>query len=241
MKLAIQPNTLRHYLLGRLDSVEADHLEDDYFVNQQTLLALKTAEQLLIADYLDHRLDELDRGLFEAKYLKVPLLRKCVEEAKRQREIEALQKRTRGRRVVIALAIAAGLSLTIVSLRWSPQSPAVSPLAFQLSPGVAKSGASAKVNLPQKPQDICLNLEVAGLNGIGTWRANVFEVSLDGAKTSIVNNLAVARPSDRNQADRVSVILNSSLLRPGDFIVELVSSDGSTIESFLFQSIASQP
>src|ERR1700728_2085368 len=78
-------NSMKAYLLGRLDSSEADAFEDMYFADRKVLLQLKACEDDLIANYLDNRLTTGDGDLFERRYLSVPELRRRLDEARRQR------------------------------------------------------------------------------------------------------------------------------------------------------------
>ena len=80
----IAMNSMRAYLLGRIDSSEADAFEEVYFGDRKVLLKLKACEDDLLVDYLENRLSPGDRVLFERRYLSVPELRRRLDEARRR-------------------------------------------------------------------------------------------------------------------------------------------------------------
>ncbi|MBZ5531266.1 MAG: hypothetical protein LAO20_07535 [Acidobacteriia bacterium] len=79
---------MRSYLLGFLPEDEAAALEQQYFADRAVFLRLQAEETALIADYLDGRLRPWEKTRFEARYLKVPVLQRKVEEVRRQRAVD---------------------------------------------------------------------------------------------------------------------------------------------------------
>lgn len=238
MNIQIQQERMRGYLLGRLSEVDADQLEEEYFFDPEALLALKREEQLLISEYLDNRLLPADRDLFQAKYLKVPELIRCVEEAGRQRQSIPLNSRGGRSRIWIGFTLAASLALILLALSWNLKVQELPPLAFQLSPGVAKSGASATIHLPAKPLDVTFNLELAGPVENLASSASIFEVALDGSRKSIVTKLPKAKRRVSDKSGSFSIVVNSSVLRPGDFVIELLDEQSSLLDSYVFRCVS---
>lgn len=63
---------LRRYALGALPEEECAAIEQQYFVDADALEQLTIAEDELIEDYLEHRLDADSRDRFEHHYLSTP-------------------------------------------------------------------------------------------------------------------------------------------------------------------------
>lgn len=75
---------VRAYLLGQLGDQEAVALEEKYFMDRSFFLRVQSVEQWLIEDYLENRLSQSERQQFESRYLKIPALRKRLEEVRSQ-------------------------------------------------------------------------------------------------------------------------------------------------------------
>jgi hypothetical protein len=63
---------LRRYILGALRDDEAAAIEEEYFVDADALEQVSAAEDELIEDYLEHRLDPESRARFDRHYLSTP-------------------------------------------------------------------------------------------------------------------------------------------------------------------------
>lgn len=118
---------LRRYLLGLLPEVEAEALEEAYFLSPEVLETLRGVEDDLLDDYASGRLGPGEKQAFEGRYLALPRLRERVVAAHALRlasadQLPARMATTRAKPWVARLAIAAGVLLAVVALwRWPPR------------------------------------------------------------------------------------------------------------------------
>lgn len=70
---------LTSYLLGELPAAEQDRFEEEYFCNNEVFTALLDAKDQLINDYLDGKLTDTERQLFERHFLTLPDRKREVE------------------------------------------------------------------------------------------------------------------------------------------------------------------
>jgi hypothetical protein len=77
------------YLLGDLDDLESEKIEERYFCDRYFLEHVEMLEDTLIDDYLSGSLPETDRTLFQKKYLVVPELKQKVAAVQALREFSA--------------------------------------------------------------------------------------------------------------------------------------------------------
>ncbi|MCI0698585.1 hypothetical protein L0337_42115 [candidate division KSB1 bacterium] len=75
----IDPRTIPRYLLGELSEKEEDRIEERYFAESDLFEQVVNAEDELIHAYLDNRLTERERRLFEQNILSQPEKRKKVK------------------------------------------------------------------------------------------------------------------------------------------------------------------
>jgi hypothetical protein len=73
------PATLRLYLLGQLAEEEADRLEERYFQDDSLWEEMLRAEEDLLEDYQDGRLDPATRAQLEARWLSAPDGRRTLD------------------------------------------------------------------------------------------------------------------------------------------------------------------
>jgi hypothetical protein len=242
-------NSMKAYLLGRLDSSEADAFEDMYFADRKVLLQLKACEDDLIAEYLDNRLMPGDRDLFERRYLSVPELRRRLAKARRQRTETAPVWGPRG--TAWRMALATLLVLAVVGV-WmhrrlpskvdGPHKPVVAPampaLIVTLTAGVAKGSADgAEVRLPGGGKRIRFLLEAEDATGPTNCLA---EISIIGAKPERVRiwRSTGPLPSEKSFGRTYFVLdVDSVILHRADYVVTLSRGDGEIIDNYLFRAL----
>jgi cell division protein FtsL len=120
--------SLRRYLLGRLDEEEQTRIEEAYFDNAEYFASLQTIESELIDEYVGNRLAEKDRKDFEECFLQSAGRREQVEFAQafklylERQEHPAVQTQKISRksffdflrlRPIYLLPVAASLILTV--------------------------------------------------------------------------------------------------------------------------------
>ena len=84
----IQAEDVTKYLLGMLNEEEASCIEERYFVDRDFFQRIKGAERRLIEDYLEGRLDRVDRRFFRQRYFATPELRRIVNSVAGERSAQ---------------------------------------------------------------------------------------------------------------------------------------------------------
>jgi hypothetical protein len=237
---------VRAYLLRTLSDDSAEAIEERYFTDGAFFKELRAAEVELICDYLDGRLKESERSQFESRYLHVPLLRQLVADVRSRRGV----RRQAGRRVMLRIALAGALGclailgMTIL-LRHSKTSPPAqtasveSPpagISLVLTPGVTKGAGSAMpvLTLPDLPQSVLLVAELPGEVSSATYTARLLNPDLPGTHKVIWTAKSIrSAPKDGGQA--VTIKLPSTLIAPGDYILELETEGRHTTETYIFR------
>jgi hypothetical protein len=226
----IEIATMRDYLLGKLPGARADDLEARYFADPSVLRRVKDAERALIGDYLDGRLPEEDTASFVARYENIPALKQVLEEERRKRPAPGPRISFR-RPVMIAAPVAVALALGV----WFGPQWLSPPVALILTPGVSKAGGSgATLVLPARgPVDLMVQLTEEEGAVSSQYQVRLAEIRPDGTRAPIAlpNSFKVS-------SKQLSVALDSKLLRPGDYIVELIAPDSEVKESYLFRAVS---
>ena len=233
----------RAYLLGALDDEQAEAVEVRYFTGRPCLNEVKAAERRLINDYLDGALsgDELRR--FKARYLGTPVLRKVVEQARRERA--GGNGRGWGRLVWVLAAscvVAAGVWFVWVRREPAPRIAVVgkapvliAAVTLHLSPGVSKGegAGTARMALPPANAPVRLIAELPGLRAPAECAARLSAVGADGTWSRVWN----APPADSATSgggQELTVELKPGTLHPGDYVLEALMPDGRVRETYLF-------
>jgi hypothetical protein len=81
MNTGIQENRMHRYLLGDLPEAEAIALDQQLFVEDETIEEMQEIENRLVDDYIRDRLSSADRERFESHYLASPVHRQRVRVA----------------------------------------------------------------------------------------------------------------------------------------------------------------
>ena len=209
----------RAYLLGNLADQQADEFENLYFADQAFFTQVRAVERKLIADYLDGRLPAEDRQRFEARYLRIPELRRTVARVRRQRA------QRWGIPALVAAALAVGLWLG-PGLRTTQ-----TPVALVLAPGISKaSGGAATLALPSRAP-VQLALEVMADEPSFTVR--IFAISGAGERKLVATQSRLRV----NQSHQLLVALEPGLLTPGDYIAEVLVGE-EVRDSYIFKAVS---
>jgi hypothetical protein len=243
---------MRSYLLGKLDSSEADALEDLYFADRTVLLRLNECEQDLIDSYLTGRLLAEDCERFEQKYLRVPELIRRLDDVRRRRNSSLPAPRAIPQGLywavaaLVLIAAGAGIQSYLHSLRNSPTqvvkqtAPVQTPLiAIALAPGVFKGGGDgADVALPATKAQIRFQLELPGGGPLVDCRADIAVAEADGHRTTIWRSSGALPMKVAEGSRRIMLDVDSTLLRHADYVVTLRQLNGDVLETYLFRASA---
>jgi hypothetical protein len=243
--------TVRAYLLGTLPATESAALEEEYFVNPNSLRNVEKEEDCLIADYLAGRLRSKDLQRFEERYLQHPLLAAKLKAASQARESAD------PRRIRWALPAMSVVAMLIVGIAgWtlrsgsSPDSkPALTaqlsetPLQLNLTPGVSKSSDRNDdvIRQPIPAAGLRLKLELPGVTSSKLYGARVLRVESDGrwspvwkASESIQSSFTETGPQE------LIVTLPGNLKLAGDYMVELTFPGEEIAERYMFRVASSE-
>jgi len=232
----------RAYLLGALDDEQAAGVEVRYFTGRPCLHEMKAAERRLIEDYLNGALSGDDLRRFEARYLGTPVLRKVVEQARRERVVAG-----RGWVKLVWVLAASCVVAASVWFVWVRREPApriavvgkapvlVAAVTLRLSPGVSKgeSGETARIALPPANAPVRLIAELPGLRTSVECAARLSVVGADGAWSRVWNG-PPAPSATGASGQELTVELKPGMLHPGDYVLEAVMPDGRVRETYLF-------
>ena len=245
----IETKTVREYLLGALTDDVAMAVEELYFTNRLFFSEVRSAELALISDYLDGTLAITEREQFEKRYLRVPTLRKLVEDVRQRRLTSASSVRRRLLRAAFAVAMVCLAVIACVIILRQPSrhlrgSLETKPTETQLflSPGVTKGPTSQpkQLILPIAAQPTKIIAELPGQRSAADYVAQVSSVDNDGALKAIWTSSPLRSiPGARGQ--QAIVVLPSSAFSSGDYILELKTLGGSVREKYLFSVIPSRP
>ena len=241
--------TVRAYLLGLLDDREASELEARYFMDPAYLRLMQGVEEALIEDYCGGRLSRADRERFEIRYLEVPELRRKLEEVRARLDRAARQARPRVGRM-LSVAFACFVFFAVIGVTWryrhaqsgqttmaakAPMPAPMAALSIRLAPGVAKGpdGKDQELTIPAGGVRVRMTFELPGrsrmVNGSVRFRA------LDAAGRPIIWTSGPVRSETAGSIGEVTVEPDTSVLRPGDYIAEVVDAGGSVLESYVFR------
>lgn len=247
----ISNEPMRAYLLGRLPDDQAAALEEEYFVNRDFFLKIQSEETALIADYLDGRLQPTEKRCFESRYLQIPELQRKVEELRRQRI--ALKPAARpsiwaGWRLafVAASVLLPGFGIWVYRSRLPapPQlvagvqpSGSHSVETIHISPGFTKGPGSkpAQFEPPPGGSTISLILEVPGQPSPVQCQVRISMVKPYGRWAPVWSSPEPVVSAATLEGQALTLPLSSSLLHPGDYVVEAWTSDGRIRETYVYR------
>ncbi len=241
----IPAEAVKAYLLGLLTMGQAAAIEERYFTDPIFFRRVQAVERELIGDYLDGRLGRKEKRSFKSRYLVVPELKRVTEEVSQGRPVK-VGSPWASWQTAAAGALIAGLGLGSWIYLHQPQAgPQIAEerrpverlpsLVVRLTPGVTK-GPTAKTvqfTLPEKPVSVRFLAELPGRTAPVECSAKLSIVGETGMTEVWKSGVLQSIPGNGGQD--LPVVVNSSLLRRGDFVLEAVARDGRGGETFLFR------
>lgn len=237
---------VRSYLLGQLDDDQAAVLEDRYFSDPAVFRWVRDVEAAMIAEYLKGELSASERERFEQRYLEVPELKKRLEEVRRNAPVtQPVLLHMRWQFVLTAVVlVCCGLSWLVWRgagdrrapiAQGQPPNPPVVALAVHLVPGLVKGAKARQVEFTPPPGGrVRLSLELPGRNSPLACRVAIALVAPDGGRGIAWTSQPVLS-SAVGTGQEVVVELAASLLPPGDYVGEVVTSAGGVLETYSFR------
>ncbi len=223
---------MKSYLLGTLEENSAASLEERYFTDREFFLFVQAVETALIEDYLADRLAPSVRNRFETRYLSVPGLSRRVEEVRHK--LERTHSPVRYTRLLLSATIllicVGGPALWIYLGRMrikvpQPQAGTRPLLAtVTLSPGLLKgeNTSAARIGAPSGRGDIKLLLELPGQRTEVLCSAGISLGLPNGRWKRIWLTPKPVWSTAFTGEQRLVLIIDSSLLARGDYLVEAV-------------------
>jgi hypothetical protein len=231
-------------LLGTLDENDAALLEEKCFTDPRFFEWVRSVEDELIADYLLGRLPEDERERFQSRYLVNPELRKRLEAVSRRTPVRSGSPfRMRWQAVMVALImVGCAVSPWLVWRarrihRVETQLEAV-PLALMdvaLSPGLAKGAGARQVEfiVPARGR-VRLSMELPGRTESIDCMVALKLIDADSRRETAWTS-ATVRSQAMGNGQAVRVELDSSALRPADYVAEVVAIGGAVVETYPFR------
>jgi hypothetical protein len=221
---------LRPYLLKELDEAEVRLIESAYFADPGFLRQAEEAELSLIQDYLDRRLNGKATARFEKNYLANPgLAAKVAEIASKSVERHSPRPSFSWKRTAVAICLAA---LMVVLGVFELRTP-----TFYLHPGVSLGGSNNanEFSIGRMQSHFRLVLELPAQPsapmtfGLRLWTRG------QGGQKSVVWTSTIPLAAHQTQRGReLVVVLDSSLLSSGTYVVEVIGPSNESLRSFLF-------
>jgi hypothetical protein len=239
---------MRSYLLGTLEPDSAEMIEERYFTDRNFFLFMQAVETALIEDYLAGRLAPLPKRLFEERYLKVPELRRRLDEVRfgdARIEVPRAIQLNAGMLLAVVLLCICGLTFWMYKTRLMveplPHAGLDRPVlaTFTLTPGITKAGTGEMVRVPQASGkgDIQFILD---LPGGGAPRVCFARLSVFRSGSTPKEMFSTSRPvwpSKVPTGQSFTLLAPASLLQPGDYLAQILGPDDQIIESYLFRVV----
>jgi hypothetical protein len=247
----ISNESMRAYLLGQLPDDQATAVEEEYFINRTFFLKMQSVETALIADYLDGRLWQTEKQLFEGRYLRVPALQQKLEDIKRQRLEDTPAAEPAfwwgsWRLALVATSIVVlflGIWVYRSRIAGHPtliaggQTSTQPILSIHLRPNLTKGPDSGSMQFEQPANGSTLNLvlELPGQSSPVQCQARISIVKPDGRWDAVWNSPQALTSTAAGGIQELTVPLGGLLLHAGDYVVEIWSSDGGIRESYVYR------
>jgi hypothetical protein len=246
----------RRYLLDEASDEERSAVESEYFGDADARDRLEAAEDRLIEDYLDGRLDSAERSRFERNYLTAPHRRRRVDliralMAVAGREASVPAARPSGAMAWAPLAAAALVVLFLGGwwvLRTTPRVPdtpeqsAAAPrptepsaparpaprvFSFSISPiAVRSAGTNATRVIPADIDVVRIRLE----GDVGQSRVNGARVRIRTVTGTVVWRGSAEAPVDAPAGTIAQVEVPAPRLPADDYVVELIGTEAGGAE-----------
>jgi len=243
----IQADVVKNYLLGTLSENEASAVEERYFTNPAFLNEIRSMEIDLICEFLDKELTTEQQEQFSRRYLRVPKLKKLVDDVRERRERDIPRFHPMALRVSVAATLVCIAVIGFVIIRKGLAPPVqkasvethLPSVTLFLEPGVTMGSGSEtkKLTLPPQGQPIALIAELPGQTVSAEYVARVFSIGLDGSRQNVFSSDQI-RSVPRTGGQQVTVTLSSTDLPPGDYMMDLQSAGGKITETYVFRVTA---
>ncbi len=243
----IQADAVKSYLLGTLPDDQAAAIEERYFTDPVFFNEIRSIEIDLICEFLDKGLTKQEQEQFKRRYLRVPRLKKLVDEVRERREknIRPLQSVLLRVSVAAALVCIAVIGFVVLQKGLAPPVQKASVemrlpvVTLFLEPGVTMGAGSEtkKLVLSSRAQPVALIAELPGQTISAEYVARVFSVGPDGSRQNVFSSGRI-RSLSRTGGQQVTVELSSTDLPPGDYIMELQRAGGEASETYVFRITA---
>ena len=243
----ISNESMRSYLLGQLPDDQAAALEEEYFSDRDFFLKIQAAETALIAEYLDGRLPTPAKHYFESRYLQIPLLRRKVEEVRRQRSVIPATRTSVWTSWRLAFA---AVPLILLGLGiWAYRSHLATELVASKQPHPTQSVIAIRISgsvkgLDSKPtqfdppisgSSIKLVLELPGQSSPAQYQVRISNVNFDGRWMPVWNSPEPLVSLGDGDGQALTIKLEGALLQPGDYVVAVTNSDGRIRETYVYR------
>jgi len=238
---------VRSYLLGTLEETSAASIEERYFTDRGFFLSVQAVETALIEDYLAGRLAPPIKSLFEARYLAVPELRRRLEEvrAAHVRAVAAFGPKRHLRLLLTAAILLVCIGAAAVWLIHERTRFETLPLTAEnrpvqatlvLTPGLLKGESAGTAKLPHISGrgSVRLVLEIPGQRTAILCSVHLSSASSDGAWKGVWSASQPVWSTASKGGQKVDLILDSSLLIRGDYLVEILGTDQQVRDSYVF-------
>jgi hypothetical protein len=243
----IQADAVKDYLLGTLPDDQASAIEERYFTDPAFFNEIRRMEIDLICEFLDKELTKQEQEQFSRRYLRVPRLKRLVDEVRKRREENIPRSHSMALRVSVAAALVCIAVIGFVILRKELAPPVqkatvethLPVVTLFLEPGITMGAGSEtrKLVLPLQEQPIALIAELPGQTVSTDYVARVFRIGSDGGRNNVFSSGQI-RSVPRTGGQQVTVKLSSSDFHPGDYIMELQSAGGKVSETYVFRVTA---
>jgi hypothetical protein len=245
----IQADAVKDYLLGTLPDDQASAIEERSFTDPAFFNEIRRVEIDLICEFLDDKLTKEDHEQFRHRYLRIPRLKRLVDEVHEQREKNIPRSHSMALRISVAAALVCIAVVGFVVLRKELAPPVhkasvetrLPSVTLFLEPGVTMGAGSEarKLVLPLKAQPIALIAELPGQTASAEYVARVFSIGRDGSRQNVFTSGNI-RSVSRSGGQQVTVALSSTDLSPGDYIMELQRIGGEVSETYIFRIAAAK-
>jgi hypothetical protein len=237
---------VRSYLLGTLEEGSAASIEERYFIDRSFFLFVQAVETALIKDYLAGLLAPSVQKRFEARYLQVPDLRRRLEEVRGQVPARIATRHFRYARLRFVMATllvcscGAAFWLYRDRLRFDslPKSAGARPVlaTISLSPGLLKGpDRPAELGELSASGQVALVLDLPGQANQIFLSAQVSVASADARWKRVWSTPQPVLSTPSNGGQQLGLALDASLLRRGDYQVEVARMDGQVQEVYFFR------
>lgn len=239
----IQIDAVKGYVLGTLSDDDASAFEERYFMDPAFFNEIRRIEIDLICQFLDEDLTEAEQEQFRRRCLKVPRLKKLVEDVRERRVANVPPPRSMTW-IISAAALVCISVIGFVVLQKKPAPPVqkasvetgLPGVSLFLDPGVTMGAGSdaKKLVLSSQPLPVFLIAELPGQTVSADYIARVFSIGEDGGRNNVFTSLQI-RSVAHTSGQQVTVKVPSANLPPGDYLMDLQPVGRPVSETYVFR------